>query len=319
MVSGGHTGGLSPDAVQTAIDAVMYERYSREQQPGYVQASDDFWFKQGSTVGIGFIWDEDSNVGAFQETGEQEDIETDDTFIGNQTTVNSQKFTKKIPISDEAFKADMVGKRAAIGSQVGDRARVTQDKQAILNTWGDAFDGAVHTTPDGDALASNSHTTLKGNTVDNLETGSMTPDNLWTVVTSLANQIGQDGEAGSHVFEGVLVPFTLYKSTKEIMNSQLIANSGENNLNIFDTDYGTTRIAASIFLGSSYNTATNANTSYHVVSSNHMVCRKVFYGLETTMTPPQYTSNDTWQYCAKYHEVTFPGSWTGVVSSNGTT
>lgn len=317
--SGGHSGGLSPDAVLTAIDGVLYEEFTREQQPGYVRASDTLFFQQGPTVGVGFIADEDSNVGEFQATGEQEEILTTDTFIGNQKTYLSQKWTKRVPISDEAFRADMVGKRQRIGQQVGDRARVTQDKRALLNTYGDAFAGSVNTTPDGQALASNSHTTLKGVTVDNLETGALSPDNLWTLVNSLANQKAQDGDAGSHVFEGFLSNFNLYKTAKEVMNSALVANSGENNLNIFDTDYGQVRIGASIFLGSTYNSASNANTSYHIVGRNHQICRKVFYGLSTYMTSPENTDNDCHVMTAKFHEVTYPGTWTAYAGSNGTT
>lgn len=317
--NGGFTAGLSPDATKTAIDAALYEEYTREQQPGYLSVSNDFFFKQSSTEGkTAFIWDEDSNVGAFEATAEQQDFNNTDTFVGNQKTKNSQKFTKQVPISDEAFRADQIGKRARIGTQVGDRARLTQDGQGILNTYGDAFAGSVNTTPDGQALASNSHLTLKGITVDNLETGTLSPDNAWTCTVSLAGQKGQDGDLGSHVFEGIVVPFLLYKTAKEVLNSSLIANSAENNLNIFDTDYGAVRIAASAFLGSAYNSASNANTSYHLVGRNHMIMRKVFYGLTTTMIPPEATSNDSYLYRAKFHEATFPGSYTGYVGSNGT-
>jgi hypothetical protein len=170
-------------------------------------------------------------------------------------------------------------------------------------------------------LASNSHIPLSNpaSTIDNLETGSLTPDNLWTGTVSLANQKGQDGDAGSHVFEGTVVPFLLYKTIKEVMNSSLIPNSAENNLNIFDTDYGEVRIRASIFLGSTYNSNSNANTSYHLVSRNHMITRKTFYGLTTSMISPEMTSNDSYLYRAKFHETAFPGSWTGYVGSNGTT
>lgn len=317
--TGGHTGGLSPDAVLDRINGVLYEEYSREMLPQYLRATDDFYFKQGPTVGVGFIWDEDSNVEGFSAIGEQDEILDTDTFIGNQTTKRSQKWVKQVPISDEAFRADMVGKRQRIGQQVGDRARLTQDKEAIQRTYGDAFDGSVHTTPDGQATASNSHTTLKGVTIDNLETGSLTADNLWTAVTSLANQKAQDGEAGSHEFEGLLVPFTLYKTAKEVMNSQLAPYSAENQINIFDTDYGTVRIYASIFLGSTYNSNSNADTSYHLISRNHQIQRKVFYGLNTVMIPPTATANDTYLLRAKYHETTFPGTWTGYLGSNGTT
>lgn len=316
---GGHTGELSPDAVRTSIDAVLYEYYEREMQPQYLNAVNDLFFKQGETVGVSFIWDEDSNVGEFDEVGEQEEITNTDTFIANKTTVDSQKYLKQVPISDEAFKADKVGKRDAIGRQLGDRARQTRDRKAIQNTYADAFAGSVFTTPDGQALASNSHVALKGATVDNLETGSLIPDNLWTVVNSLQDQEAQDGDAGSYVYAGILVPFTNYKTAKEIQNSQLVANSAENNLNIFETDYGTVEIRASNFLNSKYNAQSNANTSYHLISQEHKICRKTFYGLDTDLIEPRYSNNDSWQYRSKFHEIAFPGSWCGYVGSNGTT
>lgn len=317
--TGGHTAALSPDAVKTAIDAVMYETFDRTQQPNYLKAGDEMFFKQDTTDLVAFIWDEDSNVGEFDETAEQEDILNTDTFIGNTKTKYSQKYTKQITISDEAFRADKVGKRKQIGFNIGDRARQTQDKKAILTTYGDAFSGSFNTTPDGQNLASDNHTTLKGATVDNKETGALTPDNAWTLTVSLANQKGQDGDAGSHVLAGALTPFVLYKTLKEVLNSNLIANSAENNLNIFDTDYGEVQLRASIFLGSMYNAATNANTSYHFIGDNHQITRKVFYELTSTMIPPEYTDNDNYVMRSKFHESTFPGTWTAYAGSIGTT
>lgn len=315
--SGGHTYGLSPSAAQTAIDEAMFEEYTREQQPAYLRASDEFFFKQDTTEKLAFIWEEDQGVSNYQATGEQEEILNSDTRLANQKTKVSQKYTKQTPISDEMFRSDMIGKRQRLGAQHGDAARRTQDQTAILETYGDAFAGSVNTTPDGQALASNSHVSIAGLTVDNLETGALNPDNLWTLVTSLANQRGQHGDAGSHVFEGILVPFTLYKTAKEVMNSALHPNSAENNLNIFDTDYGSVMIRASIFLGSTYNSATNANTSYHIISRNHFIIRKVRYGLESVMVAPEFSANDSYIYRSKYHESVFPGSWSGYAASNG--
>lgn len=315
--TGGHTTLLSPDACQTAIDAIMFEKFDREEQPAYLSSRNGTFFKQSSIDSIAFIWDEDSNVGAFQETGEQEEVLSTNTFVGNQKTKRVLKYTKQIPISWEAFKTDNKGKRESIGGQVGDRARLTQDKTAILTTYGDAFDGAFNTTPDGDALASNSHTTLNGDNVDNLETGLLSPDNLWTCTVALANQLAQDGELGSHVMSGLLVPTLLYKTAKEVLNSDLIANSAENNLNIFDTDYGQVSIKQSQFLGSAFNNVANANTSYHLVSGNHMITRKVLSDMSSTMIPPEYTATDTYVMRSRYAEVSFPGSWTGYLGCNG--
>ena len=319
MITGGHTTQLSVDATQTAIDAVMYENYDREEAPVYLSSRNEMFFKQGSIDTIAFIWDEDSNVGAFTSHQEQEEIKTSNTFIGNQTNKRIVKFMKSIPVSWEAFKTDQVGKRERIGQQIGDRGRLTQDKRAILDVYGDAFAGTINTTPDGVAFASNSHVALTGGTVDNLETGALSPDNLWTLVTSLMNQPAQDGELGSHVFTGLLVPTTLYKLAKEIMGSTLLANSGENNLNVFDTDFGQVAIKQSQFLGSAYNSNANANTSYHIVSANHMVQRKVLSDMDTDLIEPRYSRTDSYEYRARFAEVCFPGSWTGYAAANGTT
>lgn len=317
--TGGFTTGLSPDACQTAIDSVAWEEYMRDQQPAYLSARDDFFFQQTSTDKMVEVWDEDSNVGGFQETGESEEIFNSDSFIGNTKTKRQAKFTKQVPVSFEAFKTDQVGKRAQIGKQIGDRARLTQDKRAILDTYGDSFAGSLNTTPDGVALASNSHVSLTGGTVDTLETGALTADNLWVLVQNLANQKAQDGEEGSQVFEGILVPFILYKTAKEVMNSSLVPFSGENQINIFDTDYGTVQIKASIFLNSQSNTNTNANTSYHIVSRNHQITRNVLADLTSTMILPEMTANDMYAMRSRYMESRYPKTWTGYAGSNGTT
>lgn len=316
--SGGHSYNLSPDACQTEIDGVAWEKYQRTEQPGYLSANDSFFFKQSSEPLLAYTWDEDSNVGGFDETDEQEELADTDTFIGNTKTKRMQKWTKQIPVSSEAFHADKVGKRAKIGSQMGDRAKVTQDKKAILNTYGDAFAGSINTTPDGDALASASHTTLKNVNVDNLESVALSADGLWTCVQTLANQQAQDGEAGSYVFEGILTPFILFRTAKEVLDSQLVPYSGENQVNIFDTVYGSVRIAASIFLGSTYNANTNANTSYHVLSSSHMINRKVHRDLYTSLIPPENTANDSYIYRGRFLEAHFPETFAGYVGSNGT-
>jgi len=315
--TGGLTYGLSPDGFKTAVDGVMYEEYTREMNPGYLSARDGFFFNQDTTDKVAYVWDEDAGVPNLEETGEQEDVKSIDSRIGNQKTKFVQKYANQIAISDEAFKADQHGKRASIGRGIANAARRTQDQKTILATYGDAFAGSINTTPDGTTLASNSHTTLTGATVDNLETGSLTPDNLWTLVQSLANQKGQHGYAGSHLFEGLVTNFLLYKTAKEVMNSTLIANSAENNINVFDTDYGTVRIGASIFLNSAFNSATNAATSYHIVSRDHQICRKTFYDLSTNLVSPEYSDNDSYVLRYKFAESAFPGTWTGYAGSNG--
>src|SRR3990167_7368181 len=247
--TGGHTTSLSPDATQTAIDAVAFEQYNQAGQPSELEATDPTFFKQEDFTSNAHIWDEYSGIPNIEEHAEQEVVKTVDVFLGNQKTQKVKFFKNDYPISVEAFKTDKGYIRDRIGKDVAEAVIRKQKYLAIIDCYGNAFVTTNFTTPDGQALASNSHTTLRGETVDNLETGAITPDNADTLARSLESQIGQHGDWGGNVLGGVLVPRNIYKSTKEVFNSTLLANSAENNLNIFDTDYGQVSIKQSPLLG----------------------------------------------------------------------
>ena len=226
---------------------------------------------------------------------------------------------KSIGVSDEAFKTDQVGKRQRIGEQIGSRMRVTKDRTAMVRLYGDAHNGTYFTTPDGANVASNSHTALKtGETVDNLETGALTPDTLWTGFVSLHTQKGQDGEiSGIHSPRGLLTCTTQYKHLKEILNSELIADSGENNLNIFETDYGRVAIGQSLYLNSAWDGGTYKSTAVHLVSDYHHMYRKVLSDVNNDLIEPRYSRTDTWEYRSRYLEVAFPATWEGYLGMQG--
>lgn len=317
---GGHTGGLSPDAVQTEIDAIIFETEAeRSNQPSYVGATSGTFFQQGTTDLRKFIWDEDSAVPNLDESGEQELVRTVDTFIGNTKEVELTKNINDLPVSWEAFKVGGIGaqKRSKLGKQIADAVVRTRDEKALVRTYGDAFNGNYYTTPDGDALASNSHTTLRGDNVDNLETGALSPDTLWASFVSMQTQLGQHGSVNGYLVSGVLTCATQYKKLKEIMNSEAIADSAENNLNIFETDYGRVSIGQSPYLNSSADAGTYKATAVHLVSAQHSMMRKVFAGLETTLIAPEYTTTHSYVYRYLFDEVAFPGTWAGYVGLAG--
>lgn len=318
--TGGHTGGLSPDAVQTEIDAVIYTTEAeRSSQPSYVSATSGTFFKQGSTDLRKFIWDEDAAVPNLDESGEQESVQSVNTFIGNTKEVELTKNINDLPVSWEAFRVGGVGaeKRSKLGAQIGDAVVRTRDEKAMVRTYGDAFNGTFYTTPDGDALYSNSHTTLRGDNVDNLETGALSPDTLWAGFVSMQTQLGQHGSVNGFLVNGVLTCATQYKKLKEIMNSEAIADSAENNLNIFETDYGRVAIGQSPFLNSAADAGTYKATGVHLVSAQHSMMRKVFAGLETSLIPPEYTQTHSYVYRYLFDEVAFPGTWAGHVGLAG--
>ncbi len=304
---------MSPDACQIAINEALFEALERPLSPSYVGVDNPVFFKTSPIDTIAYIYDEDSNVGGFLEASEQEEIKSENTFIGNQKTVRVKKWMKSIGVSVEAFKTDQVGKRQRIGEQIGSRMRVTKDRTAMVRVYGDAYDGTYFTTPDGDALASDSHTALKnGDNVDNLETGALTPDTLWTSFVALTTQKGQDGEiSGIHSPRGLLTCTTQYKHLKEILNSELIADGGENNLNIFETDYGRVSLGQSLYLNSAGDTGTYKATAVHIVSDYHFIYRKVLSDVENDLIEPRYSRTDSWEYRSRYLEVGFPATWEG--------
>jgi hypothetical protein len=150
-----------------------------------------------------------------------------------------------------------------------------------------------------------------------VETAALDADGLWTGVQTLKNMKGQDGTLGSYEFEGLVVPFNLYKTAKQVMNSQLIPGSAENDINIFDTDYGNVVIKAPVVLSAAYNSATYAATSYHLISSSHLITRNVFSDFEMRLIPPENTANDSYIMRSTFEESHFAESWCGYVGSTG--
>jgi hypothetical protein len=158
---------------------------------------------------------------------------------------------------------------------------------------------------------------MRGATVDNLETGAMSPDNADTLARSLESQIGQHGDWGGNILGAVAVPRNIYKHTKEVFNSTALADTAENNMNIFDTDYGHVSIKQSPLLSSTFNSGSNANTGYHFLSQNHHVVRRVLVDMELDMVEPKYTATDSYVERVRHAEVTYFETHFGYAASTG--
>lgn len=313
--------GTHANVVQTRLDNVLFSRYDREEQPDVLSSRNPMFFKQMSIDRQARVYEEDSNVGGFKELAESAVMEDTNTRTANLTTRKVRDFHKTLYLSRNLFddeQHDVISNRVR---QVGDRGRLTQDKRCILDTYGDGFDGNVNTTPGGNSLYNDSHTSLVGDTVDNLETPALDADGLKTLIRSLRLQPAQDGELGGHRITGLLTPTILYDEALEITKSDKVANSAENNLNFFNTVYGQMAIKTSEFLDSDFNTATNAATSYYAVSDNHTITRDERQGMKTVFNDwsldPE--ARKRYAYIADYREMYYPGSWEGTAASNGTT
>lgn len=312
-----YNSGLNPDLVKTGLDEVFFGGFDNESIPGYAHADNGVLFKQGSATNSAVI----SNVmgwpGEFTKHSEEEEIELATIRSDHKATnlVENWKRSFKIPV--EFFEDEEWGAVNASIRQLGIRARTTQDKNALGSGYSDGF--TSFTVNSGTALFSNSHTTLAGGTVDNLETGTLSESNLETLVNSLIDQKGQDDSLAGHMPAWLLVPTTLFKEAMEITKSELRSGTANNDLNYYSQVYPGLRVYFSPFLGASFGGADGgSDTAYFVGGSMHAMNRDVRVGMDTDMVDSAYDDRDRYTYKARFREVVHASSFEGLVASDGT-
>lgn len=319
--AGAGTGALQTGiAIKSGLDEIFFGMYEREQQPGQVLATDALFFRQKTTEWGAIQNAESSGPGDFTETVDDEEVPEGNIRIGNKQTLDVKDYNRDIPFPQSfledsekyAIKQDAVGK-------LGVRAQTSRDKFAMFRSYGNPFDSTNNPTPDGAALSSASHVTLSGDTVNNIETGALSPDNLKILVRDLKLQKAQDGDLGGHLFSGLMVALNLFETAKEITDSELKPGGALNNLNWVSNLYPGVYLGTSEFLNSTYNNLnSNVDTTYGVVSRNHYLTRAVRIAIDTEWVDPIYDRKRRAFYRARFRERVFPGTWEGVVFSNGT-
>lgn len=305
-------------STQSGLDEIFYGAFEQDSQPSEVRADNPLFFRQGSTEWGTINYAESSGPGDFDETAEEEEVSEATVRVGNATSKAVVKYAKDLPISEE-YRDDSEKYRTVQNwvSQMGIRARTTRDKGAFKRSYADAFSGA--TTPDGVALVSGSHTSLNGDTIDNLETGALSSDNMAVLIKSLRLQKAQDGDLGSYHADGALFPVALMPTAHAVLVSELKAGSGNNDSNYISQVYPGLQLGVSEYLDETYNSYnSNGDTSYFVVSRMHSISRDVRKPLATNWTDPMNDRRRRAFYRAAFRELVYCGTWGGVVGSNGT-
>lgn len=305
--------GSSSNVVKTALDKVFYTEFDLEQTPGYCDATNGLVFRQEGTDRSAVITEQYKGPGYFEETNEEEDLAQGSPKVGNQKTSTVLKYTKSVDVPKNFFDDDL---HTVVSRMVQDMARVgrvTRDKNAFA-VYSNGF--TTQLTNDGVALFSNSHTTLGGDTVDNLETAALADTSLNTAMTSLIEQKTQDGTLGGHKADVLLVPTALFKTAVEITKSTVKTGVNNDTLNYYSEYYPGLQVMTSPHLGAAYG---GSDTAWFLLSRNHGVYRFEREAINTDMVPYQYSRNDNYVYKARYREVVDSITWEGAVASNGTT
>lgn len=189
-------------------------------------------------------------------------------------------------------------------------ARVSQDQNAFM-FFNNAFTTSL--TADGSAFIA-SHTLLNGQTQTNVVTGALSPTTLYSAIVALRQQKNQAGVILGNVPSVLLVPSPLYKHAIEITDSALIADSANNNINVYRSAYGIT-IYTSPYLDA---VAGGSDTAWFLLSRNHSVTRLIRQGIQTALRDWSVSNNRSYFYQANFREAVYAPDYVGAVGSLGT-
>lgn len=196
--------------------------------------------------------------------------------------------------------------------QMGRNAGLTRDLEGF-KIYNLGF--TTETSNDAVAIFSNSHSTLKGDTVDNLETGTLTPTNFETLYVSLRQQKTQDGTLGSHDPAALLVPPILFPDAVEITKSELKSGTAQNEVNWISTIYPNLRVMNTPFVSAAYG---GSNTAWFMNGRNHGFTRWVRQAMTTDLVSYEFQRNNNYIYKAEYREAYAAPTFEGSAASNGT-
>lgn len=190
------------------------------------------------------------------------------------------------------------------------KARDTMDYTAF-GLFRNGFTTAL--TADGSAIFS-THTLIGGGTQSNAGTAVLSPTSLNTAIVNMMEQKDQSGVIRGSQAKVLLVPPALWKHAREITDSALIADSANNNVNVYRSALGIT-VYTSPWLGAA---AGGSDTAWFVLAARHGFTRVMRQGVETALTDWRYSNNLTYRYQANFREAYFCADYAGSYGSDGT-
>jgi hypothetical protein len=299
--------------VQTELDAVFFQRFDYDDGfPGVAHATTAEIFKPQDTTHASFIQSINKGSPLFPAIGETAVVPLSTPAVRNKQTTLVQTFAQGIDISKQLFDDNMHGVWAEDVRDFAEKARATQDYTAF-GLFRNGFTTAL--TADGFSIFNSAHPLIGGGTQSNTGTGALTPTSLNDAIVNLVEQKDQSGVIRGSAPKVLLVPPALWKHAREITDSALIADSGNNNVNVYRSALGIT-VWTSHWLGA---TAGGSDTAWFLLASRHGFTRVIRQGVQTALTDWSYSNNLTYRYQANYREAYFCADYAGSYGSTGLT
>lgn len=296
--------------VKTALDKLRDDQIQQENIVGKATALDPMVFTQDSADKAAVVTSVLGSSGYF-------DKQTDDFAAKKDATKKAAvprttiiaEFNKNLGIA-RTFMADQ--QQSAVAKAVRQEVQAwasTRDRNAAAVY---ALGFTTQTTIDNVALFSNSHTNQNNDTIDNLETGVLSNDNLNVVVNSLRQQINNVGVLVGYEPKFLFTPSLLHQTGMQVAKSVLRAGTGNNDLNYWSEMYPGMKVVYNPHLD------TTSTTAYFVGTSNHDVIRFEREAFFTDLVDWKTDANDRYLYKMRAREEVDSINYTGLVASNGT-
>lgn len=281
--------------------------------PGVARATTAEIFRPQETTHAAWIQSINKGSGLFPAVGETNAVPLSTPRVTNKQTTAIVTFAQGIDISKQLFDDNMHGVWAADVEDFAIKARDTQDYNAFA-LFRDGFTTAL--TADGVTIFNSAHPLIGGGTQSNVASGAssaLSPTSLNTGITSMVEQKDQSGVIKGNVPNVLLVPPALWKHGLEITQSALIADSGNNNLNVYRSALGIT-VWTSHWLGAA---AGGSDTAWYLLARRHGFTRLIRQGIETALTDWRYSNNLTYRYQANFREAYFCSDYAGSYAATG--
>ena len=298
--------------VQTELDKVFFQSFDyNETFPGVAHATTAEIFKPQETTHAAWIQSINKGSGLFPAICETATVPLSTPHVTNKQTTQILTFAQGIDISKQLFDDNMHGVWAEDVKDFAIKAKDTQDYTAS-GLFRNGFTTAL--TADGVSIFNSAHPLIGGGTQSNYGTSALTPTSLNTALVNMLEQKDQSGVIRGSTPKVLLVPPTLWKHAIEITDSALIADSANNNVNVYRSALGIT-VWTSHWLGAA---AGGSDTAWFLLANRHGFTRLIRQGLETALTDWRYSNNLTYRYQANFRENYFCADYAGSYGSTGT-
>lgn len=298
--------------VRTELDTVFFQTF------GYNGAGNSMatantgeLFREIPIDNLAHIGEVGANVGLWNSIGESQTVPEATPKVTNKFITNVLDFAKGVPLSKNMFDDNMHGVWSDIVRKFALKARLTQDQNAFKLFRG-AFTSQL--TPDGVSIVNAAHPLIAGGTTSNQISGPLNVPNLNTGFVSLAQQVDQTNVIIGGQAHILLVAPQNLQNAVQLTDSVLISDSANNAVNFYRSALGLI-VMSSPYMGA---IAGGSDTAWFLLTQDHAVRRVVRQGVETAMTPWQYSTNRTYYYQGNFREEVACYDYAGLVGSLGT-